>query len=136
MPFAIVVGVAQIVVGEPLAQIGADVQSVIARVLVDEMERQIQQPPVPHVTREQAFQHFTADAWIAFAHVQFHEDPAGWFAHPSFDRATRVGYAPAGNARRLPSADLRAEQWHQRRTADVIADLMADAFASDDAYLA
>ena len=136
MLFAEMVGIRKVIVCEPLAQIRADVQPVIARVLVDEMERQIKQPLVPHVPCEQLFQHLTADARIAFAHVQFHEHFAGRFAHPFPDRASRVGYAPAGNARRLPSADLRAEQWHQRRAADVIVDLMADAFASDDAYLA
>lgn len=135
MLFAIVVCVAQVIVSEPLAQIRADIQSVIARVLVDEVERQVEQPLISHVAGQQAFQHFTAYRWIAFAHVQFHEHSAGRFAHPLFDRASSVGYAPAGDARGLPSADLRAEQRHQGGAADVIIDLMADALASDDAYL-
>ena len=42
MLFAEMVGIRKVIVCEPLAQIRADVQSVIARVLVDEMERQIQ----------------------------------------------------------------------------------------------
>ena len=42
MLFAEVVSVAQVVVREPLAQITAYVESVIALVLVDEMKRQIQ----------------------------------------------------------------------------------------------
>lgn len=120
-----VVGVAEVVVGEPLAEVAADVEAVVALVPVDEVEREAQQDRVADVAREHCLQCGAVDAGIVFAHVQFHEPFAGSFARPSFDRAAGVDGAAIGDAGSLPSADLRVEQWLERHDGHMVVDLVA-----------
>lgn len=112
-----VVGVAEVVVGEPLAQVAADVEPVAALVSVDEVEHEAQQDRVADVACEHRLQGGAVDAGIVFAHVELHEPFRAAFACPSFDRATGVDGAAIGDAGGLPSSHLRVEQRLEAMTA-------------------
>ncbi|KOA42627.1 hypothetical protein BBM1128_02610 [Bifidobacterium breve MCC 1128] len=131
-----VVGVAEVVVGEPLAQVAADVEAVVALVPVDEVEHEAQQDRVADVAREHRLQCGAVDAGIVFAHVELHEPFAGSFACPSFDRAAGVDGAAIGDAGGLPSAHLRVEQRLEGHDGHMVVDLVAYRFAADDAVFA
>ena len=131
-----VVGVAEVVVGEPLAQVAADVEPVAALVSVDEVEHEAQQDRVADVAREHRLQGGAVDAGIVFAHVELHEPFRAAFACPSFDRATGVDGAAIGDAGGLPSSHLRVEQRLEGHDGHMVVDLVAYRFAADDAVLA
>lgn len=130
-----VVGVAEVVVGEPLAEVAADVEPVVALVPVDEVEHETQQDRVADVALEHRLQGGAVDAGIVFAHVELHEPFRAAFACPSFDRAAGVDGAASGDAGGLPSADFRIEQWLERHDGHMVIDLVAHRFATDDAML-
>ena len=131
-----VVGVAQIVVGEPLAEVAADVEAVVALVLVDEVEHEAQQDWVADVACEHRLQGGAVDAGIVFAHVELREPFRAAFAGPSFDRAPGVDGAAIGDAGGLPSSHLRVEQRLEGHDGHMVVYLVPDRFAADDTVLA
>lgn len=130
------VGVTQVIVGQPLAGVAADVESLRSVVLVDEVVCEAQQRFIAYILGEQAFEDGAVDRRVAFADVEFHEPFAGALAGPSFDGLARVDGAASFDAGGLPSADLGVEHGSHRVDDDVVEDLVVDGFAADDAVLA
>lgn len=130
------VGVAQVIVGQPLAGIAADVEALRSGVLVDEVVCEAQQRFIAHVLGEEPFEDGSVDRRVAFTDVEFHEPSAGALAGPSFDGLARVDGAASLDAGGLPSADLGVQHWPHRVDSDVVEDLVVDRFTADDAVLA
>lgn len=126
----------QVIIRQVLAEVAADVQAVIAGVGVDEVEDEAQERHVADVVREHRLERRPINRWIAFAHIEFDEDFARWFADPFADGTSCVVGAAVRDARGLPSSYLRVEQGHEGDDRDVVDDLLFDGLTADDAMLA
>ena len=70
------VGVAQVIVGQPLAGVAADIEPLRSGVSVDEVVCEAQQRFIAYVPGEQAFEDGSVDRRVAFADVEFGEPSA------------------------------------------------------------
>lgn len=115
-----------------MAEVAADVESVVSLVLVDEVVDEAQERGVADVVGEHGLEGRAVDRRVVFADVEFDEASAVAFPCPSFDGASGVDGAAAGDAGGLPSADLGVEEGLESPDGDVVVDLVSYGLASDD----